>query len=74
MILTSPEQADRQVPSGCMSKKYGGLGLAQCLLEEAEQEGVEPVPTLPQLGQLGHSTLQTVQALSTGAYRRARGT
>lgn len=40
---------------------------SQGLLEQAEQEGVEPVPALPELGQLGYLTLQAVQGLGAGA-------
>lgn len=48
--------------------QVGDPVIKQFDVEEAEQEGVEPVSTVPQLGQLGHSTLQAVQALGLQAW------
>lgn len=42
---------------------------SQVLLEEAEEEGVEPVFVLPELGQLSYSSLEAVQGLSAGPWR-----
>lgn len=46
--------------------------LKRCLLEQAEQEGVEAMTGVSELGQFSYSTLESIQGLGVGACSREK--